>query len=67
MTLGGRRVPLRRPRMRRVDERQAEITLESYETFASSDLLAEGIVARMLAGLFHPPLPGDPRARRRGR
>ncbi len=46
-----RRVPLRRPRVRRVGEREAEMALESYETFASSDLIAEGIVARMLAGI----------------
>ncbi|HSK91375.1 MAG TPA: transposase [Euzebyales bacterium] len=57
VTLGGRRVPVRRPRVRTVpahdDQSQSarEVGLESYATFASTDLLAEGIVARMLAGV----------------
>jgi putative transposase len=54
VTLGGRRVPVRRPRVRSVavDGRPAEeLRLESYATFADTDLLAEGIVARMLAGI----------------
>jgi transposase-like protein len=54
VTLGGRRVPVRRPRVRTVtDENGAdrEVRLESYDTFASVDLLAEHMVASMLAGL----------------
>ena len=54
VTLGGRRVPVRRPRVRTVasdDQPDHEVPLESYTTFASTDLLAEGIVARMLAGV----------------
>jgi transposase-like protein len=54
VTLGGRRVPVRRPRVRTVasdDQPDHEVPLESYTTFASTDLLAEGIVARMLAGI----------------
>ena len=54
VALGGRRVPVRRPRVRTVardDEPEREVALESYDTFAESDLLAEGIVARMLAGI----------------
>ena len=54
VTLGGRRVPVRRPRVRTVatgDEPEREVALASYETLASTDLLAEGIVARMLAGI----------------
>jgi transposase-like protein len=51
VTLGGRRLPVRRPRVRRVGEHEHELTLESYDTFASTDLLADGVVARMLAGL----------------
>jgi putative transposase len=54
VTLGGRRVPVRRPRVRSVggeDAPERELPLESYATFASTDLLAEGIVARMLAGI----------------
>ena len=49
VTLGGRRVPIRRPRVRTVDG--VEVRLESYDTFASVDLLAEQVVASLLAGL----------------
>jgi putative transposase len=54
VTLGGRRVPVRRPRVRSVaDEHgvEREVHLESYDTFASVDLLADHMVASMLAGL----------------
>jgi putative transposase len=51
VTLGGRRLPVRRPRVRGVGEDEHELCLESYDTFASTDLLSDGIVARMLAGL----------------
>jgi transposase-like protein len=51
VTLGGRRVGVRRPRVRATGEDEHELELESYRVFASTDLLAEGIVARMLAGL----------------
>ena len=54
VTLGGRRVPVRRPRVRTVAERDGadrEVRLESYDTFASVDLLADQMVASMLAGL----------------
>lgn len=50
VTLGGRRLPIRRPRVRTADG-TAEVPLASYGAFSGSDLLAEGIVARMLAGL----------------
>jgi len=49
VTLGGRRVPVRRPRVRSLEG--AEVRLESYDTFASVDLLAERMVASLLAGL----------------
>ena len=49
VTLGGRRVPVRRPRVRSTDGR--ELHLESYDTFASADLLTAHTVAAMLAGL----------------
>jgi transposase-like protein len=49
VTLGGRRVPVRRPRVRTVEG--AEVRLESYDTFASVDLLADRMVASLLAGL----------------
>ncbi|MGH8896448.1 MAG: hypothetical protein ACRDZ4_05340 [Egibacteraceae bacterium] len=51
VTLGGRRLPIRRPRVRSVGDDEHEIPLESYETFACTDLLADHIVAGMLAGL----------------
>ena len=49
VTLGGRRVPVRRPRLRSTDGK--ELHLESYETFASAELLTAHTVAAMLAGL----------------
>jgi transposase-like protein len=54
VTLGGRRVPVRRPRLRTLageDGGEREVHLESYETFASVDLLSEQMVASLLAGL----------------
>jgi putative transposase len=51
VTLGGRRLGVRRPRVRSTGEDAHELELESYRVFASTDLLAEGMVARMLAGL----------------
>ena len=42
---------MRRPRVRSVGAQTAEVPLESYSAFAGADLLAEGIVARMLAGI----------------
>jgi putative transposase len=54
VTLGGRRVPVRRPRVRTVADvggGEREVRLESYDTFASVDLLAEQMVGSVLAGL----------------
>jgi transposase-like protein len=54
VTLGGRRIPVRRPRVRMLaddDGVERELHLESYDTFASVDLLADHMVASMLAGL----------------
>ncbi len=54
VTLGGRRIPVRRPRVRSVADDsgvEREVRLESYDTFASIDLLADHMVASMLAGL----------------
>lgn len=54
VTLGGRRVPVTRPRVRSVageDSDASEVHLESYDTFAQVDLLADHMVASMLAGL----------------
>jgi putative transposase len=54
VTLGGRRIPVRRPRVRTVADEagvEREVHLESYDTFASVDLVADHMVASMLAGL----------------
>lgn len=49
VVLGGRKLPVRRPRVRGVDD--TEVHLETYDTFAAVDLLANHTVATMLAGL----------------
>lgn len=49
VTLGGRRVDVRRPRVRSTDDR--ELHLDSYDAFASADLLTAHTVAAMMAGL----------------
>ncbi|MEX0705743.1 MAG: IS256 family transposase [Nitriliruptoraceae bacterium] len=51
VTLGGRRLPVTRPRVRTVGEEPEEATLASYATFADTDLLTEQVTARMLAGI----------------
>jgi hypothetical protein len=51
VTLGGRRLPVTRPRVRTVGDDASEVLLESYQAFADSDLLAEQVTARMLAGI----------------
>jgi transposase-like protein len=50
VTLGGRRLPVERPRVRSADDR-AEVELESYRLFASRDLLEQVVLERMLAGV----------------
>ena len=50
VVLGGRRVRVRRPRVRTADER-AEATSSSYVVARASDLLTEHTVAAMPAGL----------------
>jgi len=49
VTLGGRRVPVSRPRARTVDGH--EVPLRSYGHFAGDDLLSEVVLERMLAGV----------------
>jgi putative transposase len=49
VTLGGRRVPVQRPRARTVDGH--EVPLTSYEHFAADDLLTQVVMERMLAGV----------------
>jgi len=48
VTLGGRRVPISRPRVRSADD-SAEIALEPYAEFARRDLLERVALERMLA------------------
>jgi len=49
MTLGGRRVPVSRPRARSVDGKELAIT--TYEYFADRDPLQRAVMDRMLAGV----------------
>jgi transposase-like protein len=50
VTLGGRRVPVERPRVRTADGR-AEVRLRTYEYFADRDPLTKSVLERMLAGV----------------
>jgi putative transposase len=50
MTLGGRRVPVRRPRMRTADD-EHELPVRAYEHFADRDPLTRAVMDRMLAGV----------------
>jgi putative transposase len=50
MTLGGRRVPVSRPRVRTADGAR-EVPLSTYEYFADRDPLQRAVMDRMLAGV----------------
>ena len=50
MTLGGRRVPVSRPRIRTADD-EHELPVQSYEYFADRDPLTRAVMDRMLAGV----------------
>jgi putative transposase len=50
VVLGGRQVPVRRPRVRTAD-RSAEVVVPAYELFASTELLGELALERMMAKL----------------
>jgi putative transposase len=50
VTLGGRRVPVRRPRVRAAAG-AGEVALPSYELFSSTEVLGRMALERMLAGL----------------
>jgi putative transposase len=50
VTLGGRRVPVARPRMRAVDG-AGELPVPSYELFSSTEVLGRMALAKMLAGI----------------
>ncbi len=50
VTLGARRVPVERPRVRSADGR-SELPLETYAHFADRDPLTKAVLERMLAGV----------------
>src|SRR5438128_11693385 len=50
LTLGGRRVRVRRPRMRTADD-ERELPVQAYEYFADRDPLTRAVMDRMLAGV----------------
>jgi len=50
VTLGGRRVPVTRPRVRAADD-SAELAVASYELFSSTEILGRMAMEKMLAGL----------------
>ena len=50
MTLGGRRVAMRHPRMRTADG-ERELSVKTYEYFADRDPLTRAVMDRMLAGV----------------
>jgi putative transposase len=50
MTLGGRRVAVRRPRVRTADD-ERELAVVTYEYFADRDPLSRAVMDRMLAGV----------------
>jgi putative transposase len=73
MTLGGRRVAVRRPRVRTADG-ERELPVESYGYFADREPLTRAVMDRMLAGVSsrrfadvcrpeEPPRSGGRRAR----
>ncbi len=49
VVLGGRRVPISRPRARTVEG--TEVELDTYATFSADDLLTKVVLERMLAGV----------------
>jgi hypothetical protein len=66
VVLGGRRVPVDRPRARTLDGH--EVQLASWQVFTDDDLLGQVVMERMLAGLATRRHPGGGRAgRHRGR
>ena len=50
VTLGGRRVPVTRPRVRAADG-AGELSVASYELFTSTEILGKMAMEKMLAGL----------------
>jgi len=50
VTLGARRTPISRPRVRSADDRE-EVALETFGHFAARDPLSDAVLERMLAGV----------------
>jgi putative transposase len=50
VVLGGRQIPVRRPRVRTAD-RRVEVAVPAYEVFSSTELLSELALERMMAKL----------------
>jgi putative transposase len=50
VTLGGRTVPIRRPRVRTAD-RSAEVAVPAYELFSSTELMSGMVLEKMMAKL----------------
>jgi putative transposase len=50
VTLGGRRVPVKRPRVRTADG-ESEVPLSTYDHFADRDQLGDVVLERMLSGV----------------
>jgi putative transposase len=50
VVLGGRRVPIRRPRVRTVDK-GAEVAIPAYELFSSTDVMTTMVLEKMMAKL----------------
>lgn len=65
VVLGGRRVPVVRPRARTMNDR--EVVVDTYRVFQDPELLAEMAFERMVAGLATRRYAVGPRARRTGR
>lgn len=61
VTLGGRRLPVERPRVRSADQSE-ELSLPSYQLFSSTEVLGRLAMERMLAGLStrRYPVGGEP-------
>jgi putative transposase len=57
VTLGGRRVPVTRPRVRAADG-SGELPIASYELFTSTEILGKMAMEKMLAGLSTRRYPG---------
>ena len=59
VALGGRRVPITRPRVRAIDGR-GEVPVPAYEVFNGTELLAKMAMERMLAGVLGMTTPFGP-------